>query len=102
MRSGLKSIIYPVRDLQGAKATFNTLLNATPLMDTPYYVGYDVDGVDVGLDPNGHAQGMSGPISYFFVADIAAAIEALTASGATPEQPVRDADGNVIGLMQAA
>ena len=30
-------------------------------MDQPYYVGYNVAGQDIGLDPNGHRQGMTGP-----------------------------------------
>ena len=34
-------------------------------MDEPYYVGYKVAGQDVGLDHNGHSQGMTGPLGYW-------------------------------------
>ncbi len=83
-------------------------------MDQPYYVGYRVGGLDVGLDPNGHAQGMTGPIGYWQVADIKASLSALLDAGAELLQDVKDvgggklvasakdADGNGIGLIQAA
>ena len=36
----------------------------------PYYVGYKVGNQDIGLDPNGFNQGMTGPICYYHVSDI--------------------------------
>jgi predicted enzyme related to lactoylglutathione lyase len=111
MTSGAKTIIYPVKDLTAAKTVFGALLGVEPSMDQPYYVGFDVAGQHVGLDPNGHAQGMTGPVSYWHVADIEAALKTLVAAGGTLQQPakdyggkfvgtVTDSDGNVIGLIQ--
>jgi len=57
MNEGVKTVIYPVSDLAGAKALFTALLGVEPLMDQPYYVGYRLADQDIGLDPNGHAQG---------------------------------------------
>jgi predicted enzyme related to lactoylglutathione lyase len=83
-------------------------------MDQPYYVGFNVGGQDIGLDPNGHAQGMSGPMAYFHVADIRKSLKALLDAGAEARQEVKDvgggkliasvtdADGNAIGLIQPA
>jgi len=31
-------------------------------MDEPYYVSFEVEDQDVGLDPNGNSQGMTGPV----------------------------------------
>jgi predicted enzyme related to lactoylglutathione lyase len=109
----MKTIIYPVGDLSQAKAVFSAVLGAEPVLDQPYYVQYVVDGVAVGLDPNGHEKkGMTGPVPYFHVSDIEATIKALVAAGATQnENPrdvgggrlvgsVKDATGNVIGVIQ--
>ena len=114
MTSGVKTILYPVKDLAQAKAIFTVLLGVEPQADAPYYVGYDVEGQHIGLVPNGHANGMTGPVPYWHVDDIAASIEALVSAGATIQQApnevgggrqvatVIDADGNPIGLVQDA
>src|ERR1700759_1361863 len=70
MAKGFKTIIYPVKDITKAKAVFGRLAGSTPEMDQPYYVQYNVDGQQIGLDPNGHAQGFTGPINYWSVDDI--------------------------------
>ena len=70
MTSGLRTIIYPVKDLARAKTLYSTLLGVAPLNDEPYYVGFRVGDQDIGLDPNGHSQGMTGPIGYWHVDDI--------------------------------
>jgi predicted enzyme related to lactoylglutathione lyase len=109
---GMKTIIYPVKDLAKAKAVFRALLGAEPQVDEPYYVGFAAGGQHVGLDPNGHAKGMAGPVGYWHVDDIHAALKGLTGAGAeTVQAPtdvgggrlvatVKDADGNPIGLLQ--
>lgn len=112
MTLGLKTIMYPVADLDAAKRLYGTLIDTAPYMDEPYYVGYNIAGQDVGLDPNGHAKGLTGPTGYWHVADIAATLDAIVAAGATKTHDVtdvgggkliatvRDTDGNVIGLLQ--
>jgi predicted enzyme related to lactoylglutathione lyase len=114
MTKGLQTVICPVADLTAAKKTYSALLGVEPSVDSPYYVGYDVGGQHVGLDPNGHAQGMTGPVGFWHVSDIDAAVQALLAAGAQVRQDVRDvgggrriatladADGNAIGLLQDA
>lgn len=112
MTQGLKTIIYPVKDIAAAKALFGGLLGARPVMDEPYYVQFDAAGQEVGLDPNGHGKGMTGPVPYWHVDDIDKTMKALLDAGAESLQPVqdvgggrltasvKDADGNVIGLVQ--
>ncbi|MFK4227377.1 VOC family protein [Streptomyces sp. NPDC019890] len=114
MNEGIKTVIYPVRDLAKAKALFAELLGVEPIMDEAYYVGYRVGGQDVGLDPHGHSKGMTGPVGYWHVDDIRASVKALIDAGAEEQQEVqdvgggkltavvKDADGNIIGLLQAA
>ncbi|MEU6356232.1 VOC family protein [Streptomyces sp. NPDC047072] len=112
MTAGLNTIIYPVKDLAAAKALFSALLGTEPYVDEPYYVGFKDAGQDVGLNPNGHAEGLTGPVPFWHVSDIKATHAALLAAGAQPLQDIRDvgagrlvaslkdADGNLIGLLQ--
>ncbi|MFI1165438.1 VOC family protein [Streptomyces sp. NPDC020801] len=114
MTAGVKTIIYPVKDLDRTKALFSALLGVKPYADESYYVGFKDAGQDVGLDPNGHAKGMTGPVPYWHVDDIRARLAALVAAGAEVLQDVqdvgggrliasvRDADGNLVGLLQDA
>jgi predicted enzyme related to lactoylglutathione lyase len=110
MAENFKAIIYPVKDLEKAKAVFTVLLGTPPEQDAPYYVGWTVDGQNIGLNPHGFDQGMTGPVPYVDVPDLEARIEALVAAGASVLQEptevgggmriatVKDADGNTIGL----
>ena len=112
MNEGVKTIIFPVTDLGRAKAVFTALLGVDPDSDQPYYVGFNAGGQQIGLDPNGHRTGMTGPVAYWHVADIAASLKGLVDAGATVKQDAKDvgggrliavltdADGNPIGLLQ--
>jgi predicted enzyme related to lactoylglutathione lyase len=84
-----------------------------PYIDEPYYAALNVGGHDVGLDPNGHGKGMTGPIAYWHVDDINKSLDTLLDAGAEADQAiqdvgggtliatVKDADGNVTGPFQA-
>jgi predicted enzyme related to lactoylglutathione lyase len=112
MSEGIKTVIYPVKDLAAAKQIFGQLARVEPYSDEAYYVGFKVDGQDVGLDPKGHDKGMIGPVGYWHVDDIDKTLAALTDAGATVQDPVRkvggnrrvatvtDPDGNPIALLQ--
>lgn len=105
------TVLYPVKDLDKAKAVFTTLFG-DPHVDAPFYVGFSVSGAEIGLVPGGHDQGMTGPVPFFDVDDISATLGALQAAGAQVVQEptdvgagllvakVTDADGNDIGLRQ--
>jgi predicted enzyme related to lactoylglutathione lyase len=113
MTEVVKTIIYPVKDLAQARTLYGKLLNVEPYMDAPYYVGFSIEGQDIGLDPNGHSQGMPGPVAYWHVDDIEKSLQNLLDANAETQQEVRDvgggkliasvkdADSNVIGLLQA-
>jgi predicted enzyme related to lactoylglutathione lyase len=114
MSSGVKIFIYPVKDLDRAKTVFSALVGAAPAIDQPYYVQYDLGDQRLGLDPNGHTRGFPGSVGYWEVEDINARVQELIAAGAEEHETVKDvgggtliaslkdADGNVIGLIQPA
>jgi len=112
MNQGIRTIIYPVKDIAQAKTLFSKLLGIQPIMDEPYYVGYKVGDQEIGLDPNGHHQGMTGPVGYYHVDDIQKSLQILLDAGAQIQQAVKDVgggkliatvkdtDNNIIGLIQ--
>lgn len=113
MTSGIGTVVFPVKDLDQAKSVFGSLLGVAPIMDEPYYVQFNIAGQEIGLDPHGHGKGMTGPVCYWQVDDIETSVKQLIDAGAEVQQApsdvgggkliaaVQDADGNVIGLMQA-
>ena len=112
MNQGISLFVYPVKDIAQAKTLYSKLLGVEPYADEAYYVGFRVGDQEIGLDPNGHKQGMTGPTDYFHVSDIQNSLQALVDAGAHIQQKVtdvgggkliatvKDADGNTIGLLQ--
>lgn len=108
MENSISLIVFPASDIDKAKAFYSKFLGAEPYVDSPYYVGYRVGNLEVGLDPNGE----TGPIAYTDVEDIAASLKAMSAAGGDIVQDindvgnglliarVKDANGNVVGLRQ--
>jgi predicted enzyme related to lactoylglutathione lyase len=106
---GVQTILHPVKDLEAAKAVYSALLGMPPTADSPYYVGFEAAGQQIGLVPNSE---MAGPVAYWHVADIEAKLAEVTAAGATVKEPahdvgggrlvatVTDPDGNVLGLLE--
>jgi predicted enzyme related to lactoylglutathione lyase len=113
VNQGIRTIIFPVKDVAQAKTLYSSLLGVEPYADTPYYVGYKIGDQEIGLDPNGHTQGMMGPVGYCEVDDIKKSLRLLLDAGAQIQQDVKevgggkliasvkDADGNPIGLAQS-
>ena len=113
MSQGMKVVTYPVKDLAQAKTLYSTLLGVEPYTDEAYYVGFRVGDQELGLDPHGHKKGMTGPVNYWQVDDIRKSLQLLLDAGAQTQQAVqdvgggrliasvKDADGNVTGLMQS-
>jgi catechol 2,3-dioxygenase-like lactoylglutathione lyase family enzyme len=52
MAQNIKLIVYPVKDVEKAKAFYGKFLDVEPYVEGPYYVGYRVGDQEVGLDPN--------------------------------------------------
>lgn len=111
MNQGVRTVIYPVKDIARAKVQFRTLLGVEPHSDEPYYVGFKVAGQDIGLVPNSPEGDTT---AFYHVADIQQSLQALVDAGSQILREiknvgggrlvasVRDAEGNIIGLVQDA
>jgi uncharacterized protein len=109
---GIKTVLHPVSDLAKAKEVYAALLGVAPMADSPYYVGFEAAGQQIGLVPRGAGQDMTSPVTYWHVADIEAKLAEVTAAGAQVKDAPRDVsngrlvatftdpDGNVLGLIQ--
>ncbi len=108
---GIKQFNYTVHDMAQAKALYRQLLGVEPYAEFPYYIGFRIGDQEIGLVPDGH-EACVGPVGYYVVSDIQARIQSLVAAGAQVQQAahdvgggklvatLRDADGNLIGLIQ--
>ncbi|MDX2968061.1 VOC family protein [Kribbella solani] len=106
---GAKTILHPVTDLAKAKPVYAALLGVEPMADSPYYVGFEAEGQQIGLVPNSD---MTAPIAYWHVADIEAKIQEITTAGGTLKDAPKDVgggrlvatltdpDGNILGILQ--
>ena len=113
MEQGIGVVIYAVTDLAQAKTLYRTLLGVEPYTDEAFYVGFRVGDQEIGLDPHGHRKGMTGPVGYWHVNDIQTSLQLLLEAGAQVQQAVqdvgggkliasvKDADGNITGLLQS-
>ncbi len=110
---GPRTVVYSVPDLARAKDWYTEALGVKPYFDEAYYVGFNVGGYELGLNPKGTvAQPVGSGVRVFWGVDnIDEELDRLLGIGAKPHKPVEDigADikvasvldpyGNLIGLI---
>jgi len=107
---GLRTAIYKVSDLAKAKEWYTKALQIEPYFDQPFYVGFNVGGYELGLQPEKVDIGEN--IAVFWgVEDIEAEYKNFLDCGAKEvEKPMdvgegirvatlKDPWGNLIGLI---
>ena len=113
MVKGLGTVIYRVSDLVRAKAWYSTAFQQQPYFDQPFYVGFNIAGYELGLDPGPSGQpGPGGGVAYWRVDAIDAAVQHFVNTGASVVSAVQDVGegikvatvtdpwGNVIGIIE--
>ena len=110
---GLRTTAYIVKDLAQAKAWYTKAFKTEPYFDESFYVGFNIQGYELGLLPEGNETNLKGEnvLSYWGVEDIQKELERLIELGATiHEKPtnvggelmvcsVKDPWSNIIGLI---
>lgn len=113
MLQGLRTVIYGVSDIARAKAWYSQALGMAPYFDEPFYVGFNVGGYELGLNPNvsPNSAENAGVVAYWGVEDIAAEFKRLLEIGGKEHSAIQDAGdgiqvatlldpfGNIIGLI---
>ena len=92
----LRTVVYHVNDLPKAKEWYQAITGVAPYFDEPFYVGFDINGCELRLDPD--MTGVTdGNHSFVFwsVDDIAQGFDKLLAQQATVVQPITEVGGNI-------
>jgi len=111
---GLRTVIYHAPDLAKAKKWYAEVLGFEPYFDQPFYVGFNVAGYELGLDPDASSTpgGKSGSVAYWGVADAESSFRRLISLGATERSAVQevgegirvatvfDPFGNIFGIIE--
>jgi predicted enzyme related to lactoylglutathione lyase len=111
---GLRTVVYPVKDLAAAKEWYGKILATQPYFDQPYYVGFSVGGFELGLHPvgSGVSGSSGGGIAYWGVEDIHLSHKKLLELGAVKNEEIQDVGegifvatvkdpfGNVLGIIK--
>lgn len=111
---GLRTVIYHVTDLDKGKEWYAKAFGVRPYFDEPFYVGFNIGGYELGLDPDSAVAGPGpgGSVAYWGVANLGNAFEHFVGIGATVKVPILDvgsgikvatlADpfGNLFGLIE--
>ena len=113
MLHGLRTAIYHVGDLERAKGWYAEVLEKQPYFDEPFYVGFDVGGFELGLQPDGStSRSNTGVTAYWGVNDADEAHARLLELGAREQGGVQDVGddiklatvldpfGNVFGVIE--
>jgi predicted enzyme related to lactoylglutathione lyase len=111
---GLRTVIYHAPDLEKTKAWYSKVLGIEPYFDQPFYVGFNVAGYELGLDPDASSTpgGQGGAVAYWGVANAETAFRRLIELGATERSAVQevgegirvatvlDPFGNIFGIIE--
>jgi len=113
MLKGLRTIVYHVNDLEKAKEWYQTVFGINPYFDEPFYVGYNIGGYELGLDPDASDYtGGNNAITYWEVDSIESCFTKIRSLNvAIHEEPknvggniwlgsIIDPFGNLIGLIE--
>lgn len=107
---GLRTTIYKVEDLAKAKKWYAKAFKTEPYFDEPFYVGFNIKGFELGLQPDASVKG-DNVLSYWGVEDTQKEYDRFLSLGATAhEKPtnvggeimvcsVKDPWQNIIGLI---
>lgn len=97
MLRGLRTVVYKVKDLNAAKQWYAEVLGFGPYFDKPFYVGFNVGGFELGLDPDADAMVLGTNVgAYWGVDDCHKAFAKLIEKGASVHSAPQEVGGGII------
>jgi len=113
MLKGLRTVIYGVSDIEEGKSWYTKATGSPPYFDQPFYVGFNVGGFELGLDPNATPvqSENAGVVAYLGVDNIEDERQRLLSIGAKEHGEIQsvgedikvatviDPFGNLIGII---
>jgi predicted enzyme related to lactoylglutathione lyase len=94
---GLRTCLVAVSpgQLDAAKAWYASVMGVAPYFDQPFYVGFNVGGFELGLDPAGGEPGPGGTLAYWGTPDVTAEVTRLVGLGAKVAEEVKEVGGGI-------
>jgi predicted enzyme related to lactoylglutathione lyase len=94
---GLRTAAYHVDDIAKAKEWYAKVLGVQPYFDQPFYVGFNVAGYELGLQPTEQSgeEKADGAVAYWGVEDAEAAYRRIIELGASPHEALQDVGGGI-------
>lgn len=109
---GLRTLGYKVPDLKKAMEWYSNILGVEPYFNEPFYVGFNVAGYELGLQPEAvNTPKTDNAVTYWGVDNVNEAHKALLDAGASEHgaptdvgdgiivASVKDPWGNVFGII---
>ena len=100
---GLRTTIYKVSDISCAKAWYSKIFGVDPYFDEPYYVGFNIAGYELGLQPEDNAlpSKEGGVVSYWGVENVEEIYKIFIANGASEyEKPTEVGEGIIVATVK--
>jgi predicted enzyme related to lactoylglutathione lyase len=98
MFQGLRTAMYSVKpqDLEKAKKWYSKLLGKDPYFDESFYVGFNVGGYELALDPTEEKISTGNNLhTYWGVSNIESAVARCLKLDATIDSEIKDVGGNI-------
>lgn len=96
MFTKLRTVIYHVDNLEAAKSWYQHVTRVLPYFEAPFYVGFDINGCELGLDPDlSMVQRGNQSVAYWAVDDIDVSVRDLLKAGAVLLDPIKEVGGGI-------
>ena len=113
MIQGIRSVIYGVKEIKEAKLWYEKVLNKKPYFDSECYVGFNVEGFELGLYSEAKSvhKKSDGVVAYWGVTEIEKEYNRLIKLGAVVFEEISDVGegikmaafvdpfGNIFGII---
>lgn len=94
---GLRTVVYMVENLKEATVWYQDILGIEPYFDTEYYVGFNVDGYELGLHPQKNKMDKTTNVqAYWAVDDTEEMYRSLLSKGAGELEKPMDVGGGIV------
>jgi lactoylglutathione lyase len=94
---GLRTAIYKVPDIAKAKQWYTEVFSTPPYFDMPFYVGFNIAGFELGLQPGEKTDSRSENVEvYWGVDNVEVSFNRLLGLGAASHHPPQDVGEGII------
>ncbi len=95
---GLRTAIYSVADINKGKEWYKKVLQIDPYFDEPFYVGFNVGGFELGLQPHEATNSKKGDNirTYWGVDDAQKSYDRLLELGAKSHEAPTEVGGGIV------